>query len=80
MFICRAYGFSDAGFIRKMPLTTEALSTIALICVVRALIAVPLLIRSTELDILQLVSSSVWLYIGIYFLLDAKPYWQIYPC
>ncbi|MGS0536848.1 hypothetical protein [Pseudoalteromonas sp. SaAl2] len=78
MFTCSAYAFCAAGLIRKMPLTTAALSIIALICVARALIAVPLLIRSTELDIWQLVASSVWLYAGICFLIGAKPYWQDY--
>ncbi|MDN3379343.1 MULTISPECIES: hypothetical protein [unclassified Pseudoalteromonas] len=78
MLTCSVYAFSAAGTIRKMPLTTAALSTIALICVARALIAVPLLIRSTELDIWQLVASSVWLYVGICFLLGAKAYWQVY--
>ncbi|TGE83026.1 hypothetical protein C7Y70_11555 [Pseudoalteromonas sp. KS88] len=78
IFTCGAYALSAASTIRKMPLTTAALSTIALICVARALIAVPLLIRSTELDIWQLVASSVWLYVGICFLLGAKVYWQVY--
>ena len=72
MFICSAYALSAAGLMRKIPLTTAALATIALICIIRALIAAPLLIRSTELDIWQLVASSIWLYVGICFLLGAK--------
>ncbi|WP_392344300.1 hypothetical protein [Pseudoalteromonas prydzensis] len=72
MFTCSAYALCAAGLIRKMPLITAALSTIALICVARALIAVPLLIRSIELDIWQLIASSVWLYVGTCFLLGAK--------
>ena len=61
-----------------MPLTTAALSTTALICFVHALITVPLLFHSTELDSWQLVASSVWLDVGICFLFGAKPYWQVY--
>ena len=76
MFTCSAYAFSAVGLMRKIPLTTAALSTIALISVVRGLIAVPLLIRSAELDAWQLIASSIWFYVGMCYFLGAKQHFN----
>lgn len=70
MFACTAYSFSGAGLIRKIPLLRPALVTISLICLARALIAVPYLLSST-LDVWELVASSGWFFVGICFSMGA---------
>jgi len=73
MFYCTAFAFSTAGLIRKTPLIpatliTPALITIALLCITRALIAIPFLVRPTGVDVWEVVASSVWLFVGICYL------------
>jgi hypothetical protein len=68
MFACTVFSFSAAGLIRKVPLLKSALMTISLLCIVRGLIAIPILVTPTGLDIWEVIASSVWLYVGICFL------------
>lgn len=68
MFACTVFAFSAVGLIRKVPLLKSALITISLLCILRALIAIPTLYNSIGLDIWQIVASTVWLYVGICFL------------
>ena len=70
MFTCAAYAFSGAGVIRKIPLLKSALITISIICLVRALVTVPYLIQA-RLDIWSLIASSVWLFVGLCYLVGA---------
>lgn len=70
MFTCTLYAFSGAGIIRKIPLLKSALITIAVICLTRALVTIPYLVKS-KLDIWNLVASSGWFFVGVCFLLGA---------
>jgi len=74
MFICSAYAFSTAGLIQKIPLMKSALVGISIICIARAIIAMPYLLTSTlasKLDTWELIASSGWLFVGICFALGA---------
>jgi len=68
MFTCSAFAFSAARLIRSLPLLKSALITITILCILRALSAIPSLVYANDLDLWQLVASSVWLYTGICFL------------
>lgn len=68
MFTCSAFALSAAGLIRSLPLLKSALITITILCILRALSAIPSLVYANDLDLWQLVASSVWLYTGICFL------------
>ncbi len=67
MFACTVFAFSAVGFIRKVPLLKPALITIAILCILRGLIAIPTFVTSSGLDIWQIVASTVWFYVGICF-------------
>jgi len=68
MFACTIFALSAVGLIRKIPLVKPALTTIAAICTLRGLIAIPTFINSTGIDVWQIVVSTVWLYVGIGFI------------
>ena len=68
MFLCTVFAFSAAGLIRKLPLVKPALMTIAMLCTLRGLIAIPVFITATGLDLWQIIASMVWLYVGIGFI------------
>jgi hypothetical protein len=67
MFACTVFAFSAAGLIRKVPLLKPALITISILCVLRGLIAIPTFVNSTGLDQWQIIASTVWFYVGIFF-------------
>jgi hypothetical protein len=67
MFTCTIFALSAVGVIRKVPLLKSALITIASLCILRALIAIPTFATSIGLDVWQIVASSVWFYVGICF-------------
>jgi hypothetical protein len=71
MFMCGIFAFSAVGLIRKVPLLKPALMTISLLCLLRAIIAVPVLVLPTGIDVWEVIASSVWLYVGICFLIGA---------
>ena len=68
---CTAYAFSGAGLIRKIPLLNPALISISILCILRGLYFMPYLLNSAKPDIWLLVSSLVWLFCGICFLLGS---------
>ena len=68
MFACTVFAFSAVGLLRKVPLLKPALITIALLCTLRGLIAIPTFITSTGIDTWQIVASIVWFYVGICFI------------
>ena len=68
MFACTVFAFSAVGLIRKVPLLKSALITIAVLCTLRGLIAIPTFVTSSGLDIWQIVASTVWFYVGICFI------------
>ena len=51
MFACTIFAFSAVGLIRKVPLLKSALITIAVLCTLRGLIAIPTFVASSGLDI-----------------------------
>jgi len=68
MFACTVFAFSASGLIRRVPLLRSALASIALLCILRALVAIPYLSTQVGIDIWEVIASSVWLYVGICFL------------
>ncbi len=68
MLACTAFAFSASGVIRRVPLIKPALASIALLCILRALVAIPYLITPTVIDVWEVIASSVWLYVGICFM------------
>lgn len=68
MFACTVFAFSAVGLIRKVPLVKPALITIALLCAVRGLIGIPTFVTAAGVDIWQIVASTVWLYVGVCFI------------
>ena len=71
MFACTLFSFSAAGLIRKVPLLKSALITIAVLCILRGLIAVPTFVNAIGLDLWQIIASVVWFYVGICFLVGS---------
>lgn len=67
MFSCSVFAFSAVGLIRQIPLTKPALITIAALCTLRGLIAIPTFYSDVGYDIWQIIASTVWLYVGICF-------------
>lgn len=68
MFACTLFAFSGVGIIQKVPLLKSALITIATLCILRGLIAIPTFTTVNGLDVWQIVASTVWFYVGICFL------------
>ena len=71
MFACSLFAFSAAGVIGKLPLLKAALITIATLCLLRSFIAIPVLVTAIEMDVWEIIASSVWFYLGLCFLLGA---------
>ena len=71
MFACSVFAFSAVGLIRKLPLLRSALITIALLCTLRGLIAIPTFVTPSGFDIWQIVASTTWFYVGICFLVGS---------
>jgi hypothetical protein len=71
MFLCTFYAYSGACVIRKVPLLKSALMIIAFLCTLRGLIAIPSFFILEELDVWQLIASSVWLFVGVCFLIGS---------
>lgn len=68
MGLCGAYACSAIGLIRRLPLLRTALAGIAVICLVRALILVPLAIHDPALlTTFEVVAAIVWGIAGIGF-------------
>jgi len=68
MFACTVFAFSAVGLILKVPLLKSALITIAILCTLRGLIAIPTFVTPSGFDIWQIVASTVWFYVGICFI------------
>lgn len=68
MFACTVFAFSAVGLIRRVPLIKPALITIAALCTLRGVIAIPFLVTPQGLDVWEVIASSVWLYVGVCFI------------
>jgi len=77
MFSCSVFAFSAVGLIRKVPLLKSALITIAVLCTLRGLIAIPTFVTSSGLDIWQVVASTVWFYVGICFIVGSVEQYRL---
>jgi hypothetical protein len=71
MFSCSVFAFSAVGLIRQVPLTKPALITIAVLCTVRGLIAIPTFYSHAGFDTWQIIASTVWFYVGICFIVGS---------
>ena len=71
MFTCTLYAFSGSGLIRKIPLLKTALITISILCLLRVMVVFPSLLYSSFTDTWQLIATSVWLFLGICFLVGS---------
>lgn len=74
MLACTVFAFSAVGLIRKVPLVKPALITIASLCTVRGLIGIPAFVTAAGVDIWQIVASTVWLYVGVCFIVGSFEY------
>jgi len=77
MFACSAFAFSAMGIIRTLALTKPALITIALLCTLRGLIAIPTFYSAAGFDSWQIIASTVWFYVGICFLVGSVQYHKL---
>ncbi|OUR78520.1 hypothetical protein A9Q75_13495, partial [Colwellia psychrerythraea] len=77
MLACAVFAFSAVGLIRKVPLLKAALITIAILCTSRGLIAIPTLITAVDLDVWQIIASTVWFYVGICFIAGSMEYYSV---
>lgn len=77
MFACTVFAFSAAGIIRKVPLLKPALITISLLCTLRGLIAIPVLVTPTGLDVWEVIASSVWFYVGVCFIVGTVEQYKL---
>lgn len=77
MFACSIFAFSVIGLIPKVPLLKTALVTIATLCTLRGLLAIPSFTHATGLDVWQIIASSVWFYVGCCFILGSIQQYQL---
>ena len=76
MFACTAFALSAIGLVRNIAFTRTALIAIATLCIIRSLIIIPALIRA---DTWNIIASSVWLYVGVCFLVGAITFHNLKP-
>lgn len=68
MGICAAYACSALGLVRRLPLLRTMLAGIATICLLRALVLVPLALTHTELfNLFEVMAALTWGAAGIGF-------------
>jgi hypothetical protein len=76
MWLCSYYAFSGAGLFRKPYLLRAGLATIASVCILRGVIAIPLVIWHpilwSHLGWFDLIASLIWLSIGIFYAFGLK--------
>lgn len=73
MGLCAAYAFSAAGDIRRLPLLRAALASMATICLLRALLLVPVaLLRPELVNTFEVVAAIVWGVAGVGFALGFR--------
>lgn len=69
MGICAVYGCSALGLVKRLPLLRTVLAGIAAICLLRALVLIPLAFTQRELlDVFEVVAALTWGTAGIGFL------------
>ncbi|GAB6197083.1 hypothetical protein [Lysobacter xanthus] len=73
MGLCGLYAASATGLVRRMPLLRIGLGTMAVVCLVRALLLPVLAVRHPELrNLFEVVSAVVWGIAGLGFGVGAR--------
>jgi hypothetical protein len=73
MALCALYACSAAGLVRRLPLLVPGLAGIAAVCLVRALILIPLAVTHPELrNTFELVAAIVWGTAGLGFAVGVR--------
>ena len=71
MWLCSFYAFSGAGLLPRVYLLCTGLGVIAAICILRGMIAIPLLIWRpilwNHLGWFELIASLIWFSIGVFY-------------
>ncbi|QBB69499.1 hypothetical protein ELE36_03400 [Pseudolysobacter antarcticus] len=72
MWLCSAYAFSGAGMLRRLPLLRTGLFSIALVCILRGIVLVPLVVYlhlelMAHIGSFEIIASMIWLIIGLFF-------------
>lgn len=69
MGICAAYAFSALGVLKRLPLLGTVLAGIGSVCLIRALVLIPLAVTHPELlNLFELVAAFIWGVAGMGFL------------
>ncbi len=77
MFTCSLYAASVLGVIKKLPLEKTAVATIALLCLLRGVVVIPLWLSNTAIiDAFMIVSSAVWFFVGVCFAVGLRESFQ----
>jgi len=77
MFACTVFAFSAVGLIKKVPLLKPALITIATLCTLRGIIAIPSFNTSAGLDVWQIIASTVWFYVGVCYIVGSVEHHKV---
>lgn len=77
MWLCSAYAFSGAGWLRPLPLLRTGLFAVALVCLLRGIFLLPIvLLLHPELVArvgpFEIVASIIWTSIGLFFALGLR--------
>jgi len=73
MAMCAVYAGSVLGFVRRPPLQRAALASIAVVCLVRAFVLVPLAFVDPELrNAFEIISAIVWFVAGVGFVVGFR--------
>lgn len=81
MWLCSAYAFSGAGWLRPVPLLRTGLSSIALVCLLRGIFLVPIVLLlhpelTVQIGTFEIVASPVWAAIGMFFAVGLRDIWN----
>lgn len=81
MFICGAYSFSAAQIIRPLPFYKFTYFFIAIICITRNVLVVPILIRHLDrVQAFDVLAVLIWAFVGICFLIAAMKTFDFGKC
>jgi hypothetical protein len=77
MWLCSTYAFSGAGFLRPVPLLRTGLFSIALVCLLRGILLLPIVLllnpeSIARIGTFEIVASLIWAVIGLFFALGLR--------
>lgn len=77
MALCGAYAYAALGLIRRLPLLRLMLAGMAAVCLLRALVLLPLAVTHPELrNMFEYVAAVLWGLAGAGFLTACLPSWR----